>query len=849
MPTCSARRRASAALAALVAGAVALAPAAGATGSARSPAVEGVSAAAGAAGSSLYAGAGPRPGPAVLYAPPGTSPQLQNAPGSAWRADPILVSGASAYRRGEFLYQDWLYDDHGAAATMDPADPRNTGDAFAMPGGTFRYPTDRVYADNAADLVEVRVRPLPDATAIRVSLNTLKDVSKVALSVALGGTPGVTHPFPAGANVSAPADAFVTVHPGPAGLVGDLSDATTGVASTVPVTVTVDLLRRQIEVRIPHAGYDPTGRAVRLALGVGLWNAAAGSYLVPQPTADATHPGGSGAALRPAAFTNVAFRYAEPLPVAGDLVGDAATHPAWWRDRLQGESLARGDISPLFATVDFPKLAVGADDDMANQPGGVPQVGVLNRILASHTEVAQGVDHTVACLPAPASCPGPLQGRLQPYTVYVPNRPVPARGFGLMLQLHALATTYNLFSGTRHESQFADRGDGYLVVTPEARGPDGFYASLAEADTFEAWADAASHYRLDPDRTDVSGTSMGGIGTFKLAEQFPDLFARAHTTVGDSGDNLPVASLRNLPLLMWNIATDELVPAAGYLPTAQRLDSLGYRYGIQVFTPGEHVTLDVNDQFAPAADFLASTVVPRDPAHVTYVAVPSLDRPDLGLVGDHAYWLDRIRLRSTAAGAGRSGTDSGAAAGTLDVRSGGYGVADAPVLATTPVAGTLTGGTLPYPLAYAGQTKAWGPAVAEKPTDHLVIKATNVSSVLVDATRARVSCSPALDVTTDGPLTVTLSGCPGAGGAPGGVTLPRGHTVRPARGHTAGRARTRAPVAAPPAQPVRALAFTGRPGWAAGAGLLSLCAAAAMGGGAARTARRSRRAGEALARH
>jgi len=31
-----------------------------------------------------------------------------------WKARPILISGASAYRKGEFLYQDYLYDDHGA---------------------------------------------------------------------------------------------------------------------------------------------------------------------------------------------------------------------------------------------------------------------------------------------------------------------------------------------------------------------------------------------------------------------------------------------------------------------------------------------------------------------------------------------------------------------------------------------------------------------------------------------------------------------------------------------------------------------------------------------------------------
>src|SRR2546423_14688143 len=72
---------------------------------------------------SLYSGPGPRPGPDILYQKPATSPQLSN--GGIWTASPILVSGASAYRAGEFLYQDFLYDDHGARGSQrDQNDPR-----------------------------------------------------------------------------------------------------------------------------------------------------------------------------------------------------------------------------------------------------------------------------------------------------------------------------------------------------------------------------------------------------------------------------------------------------------------------------------------------------------------------------------------------------------------------------------------------------------------------------------------------------------------------------------------------------------------------------------------------------
>ena len=107
---------------------------------------------------SLYTGPGPRPGPDILYRPLAKAPQLTN--GHGWRASPILISGTSAYRKGEFLYQDFLYDDHGANGRpgRDPEDDRIGDDDFSQPNGTYTYPTDDVYADNAADLVEFRVR-------------------------------------------------------------------------------------------------------------------------------------------------------------------------------------------------------------------------------------------------------------------------------------------------------------------------------------------------------------------------------------------------------------------------------------------------------------------------------------------------------------------------------------------------------------------------------------------------------------------------------------------------------------------------------------------------------------------
>ena len=91
-----------------------------------------------------------------------------------------------------------------------------------------------------------------------------------------------------------------------------LTDATTGATLAPAPTASVDLARRQIDVRVPHAAWDPGNSVVRMAAGVGLWDTAAASYLKPGPTASATQPGG--AATSGAALFNMAFRTNEPVP-------------------------------------------------------------------------------------------------------------------------------------------------------------------------------------------------------------------------------------------------------------------------------------------------------------------------------------------------------------------------------------------------------------------------------------------------------------------------------------------------------------------------------------------------------
>ena len=691
---------------------------------------------------------GHRPGPDALYLPPATAPQLQNA--GPWRAAPILVSGAQAYRGGEYPYPDYLYDDHGGAGAPDTNTPFGPNAfLFSPTAGTYTYPTNPVYANNAADLVELRVKPLADATAFRVTLNTLKDPARTAFTIALGSSPAAV-PWPHGAGVSSPAALFLTVH----GSTADLLDAATGAAKAPAPSAAVDLDRRQIDVRVPHAAWDPGRGKVRMTIGAGLWDPTAGAYLKPAPgSATDTTPGG--AAPSDAAIVNVGPRFDEPLPdptdpaapfTIGDAAAGAAVQARWWRERAQADALRLGDVSAFHADVDFSKLAARTDDE-----SGVPRTGVLDRILASHYEFGQGMDPSKVCFDlasnfsAGAKCIGRYVGRLQPYALYVPKKRAPAAGWGMTLLLHSLSANYNQYSGSNNQSQLGDRSAGSLVLTPAGRGPDGFYAGIAEADTFEAWADVARHYKLDPSWTVVSGYSMGGFGTYRLLARWPDLFARGMSTVGIPGsadDQLP--SLRNTPIMAWNADADELVPIDESEAAEQALAATGLRFTEWLFTASDHLTLATTDEYGPAAAFLGSYRVDRDPAHVTYVVDPTEDSATARAVADHAYWLSGLRVRKAGA------------TGTIDARSQAFGVGDPKVLGVRQGAGTLDGGSH-GPMPYVERSQAWGPAPKAPRTDRLVVHATNVAAATVDARRARLSCAPHVELHSDGPMTLRIA--------------------------------------------------------------------------------------------
>ena len=120
-----------------------------------------------------------------------------------------------------------------------------------------------------------------------------------------------------------------------------------------------------------------------------------------------------------------------------------------------------------------------------------------------------------------------LLGRYQPYGVYVP-RSVPGGRFGLQMEWHG--SNQGIVAQINQPGMQQEFGEdlGRLLVTPEARGPNGYGSDVCERDLLDVMADVARTFPVDADRVFSSGYSQGGYITFRMAFLFPRPVRRLH---------------------------------------------------------------------------------------------------------------------------------------------------------------------------------------------------------------------------------------------------------------------------------------------------------------------------------
>lgn len=222
-----------------------------------------------------------------------------------------------------------------------------------------------------------------------------------------------------------------------------------------------------------------------------------------------------------AAFMNGPFPVAPPPPRETPALPAAAI----WSVERTAERLA--------------KLIHDGDPDSAHIAS---EAGLLSDLLQS---VARGRDPYAGRQgPLRRAYRSPLDGALQEYSIYVPPRYRGDRPFPMVVGLHGLHGSSHrmlpVLVGVYDEHEDRTHADRYfptlpdldaILVAPYGYGDAG-YREQGEHDVMRVVEEVQRAYRIDPDRTYMTGLSMGGIGAAWVPLHHPDVFAAAAPLCG-----------------------------------------------------------------------------------------------------------------------------------------------------------------------------------------------------------------------------------------------------------------------------------------------------------------------------
>jgi len=460
-----------------------------------------------------------------------------------------------------------------------------------------------------------------------------------------------------------------------------------------------------------------------------------------------------------------------------DLAFVGGEAPSGWQDtRQQAVLTGKADPSAAAASVDF-----GA---RGTQLADIHAPGFHTLLYRSALPLGEGIGQVMIQGPGgvPASLGDLYAGPYQPYVAWVPpSLPSPPP---LVTYMHGFTQNHTSNSTTLGPGQFDPAA---VVIMPLGRGPNSFYLGSAEQDVLDATDDAARRYAADPHRIVLSGISMGGFGTFRLAVRYPDRWSGALALIGTGasaqavfspvpaavrdqvfspsrfigGQGELLANVADLPFRMVNGQVDPIVNNALVTEDALRLDGLGYDWRYWVLARRNHEVVPnltncvMNDMVSRRLD--------ADPGHVVYSVEPSTFYVDptqgLDLVYDHAYWVSGLTVRDgNAAGA----------IGTIDASSLAHVDRARTSAKVNGVGENLTHGEDlcgPNPTVHTqdawrmqGTTLAAG--APQQAMNGLAIKLTRLSAATFDLARASVHTDQpvVLDVTGDGQSALHLVG-------------------------------------------------------------------------------------------
>ncbi|HEY2651965.1 MAG TPA: prolyl oligopeptidase family serine peptidase [Solirubrobacteraceae bacterium] len=691
------------------------------------------------------------------------------------------TSGTGRLAGGASLWTDFIYDDYGATAPVAaPISSYDQSSTLAPRHGDYVFPAGAA-DNNGADIFRAGIGLKGNFSYWRVDWVTLADPSIPIAEWTFdtdNNAPTGASAWPAEAGVSSPGiDQALVVSSRGAWLVNPITGIRTNVAAAGG-SLTVDTRSKSFIVAIPRS-LLPVGGTWRVRLASGLADAGGQNFAPP-------YVGNPSAAPSPTAerVYNVTFRtvaqepteYTSPAtaalvsaaelalgatPIGQALGADGLTRSVtgnFWMENDQAETLAGGNLSKFSQLVDWSQLA-----SETTTPEAQP-TGYSARWYASSLQPGAGQVYTDG---GEGNFKPTLLERIQPYAVYVPSTYRSGHPTPLTWILHSLEVNYNQYGALDPQLiQQLCQDRGSICATTEGFGPAGWYYNEAESDFWQVWHALAQSYSLNPARTVISGYSMGGWASYKLAFEHPDDFAAAFSMDGPvvcgiefypgeqgnafsdpacSQDGQSKPFIHNalwVPYVMDHTFADELVPVQGPISQAEDFDKLGQRYDLFIHTGGDHLAFATEDRFGDAVAAVGEPVRKVNPGSFTYSWYPSLNNAALGIGATGDYWLSRLGARNASYGTIATVQAYDADLPEQRVTDQRFG----PSLVTQPLPGTET---------RLSWTHGSRPAARRRMT----LQLTDVSGLTLDATAARLRTGT-ITVVSDGTTRFTIARLP-----------------------------------------------------------------------------------------
>jgi predicted peptidase len=122
----------------------------------------------------------------------------------------------------------------------------------------------------------------------------------------------------------------------------------------------------------------------------------------------------------------------------------------------------------------------------------------------------------------------------------------------------------------------------FVIVSPQCP-IDGWWTNELQIDTLNALLDdIVLRYRIDKERIYVTGSSMGGYGTWRLASVYPDRFAAIAPICG-GGCPDDATNIAHLPTWVFHGAKDDMVPVKKSEAMVAALEKVGCKVKLTVY--------------------------------------------------------------------------------------------------------------------------------------------------------------------------------------------------------------------------------------------------------------------------